>query len=143
MINMKRLGFGIPLLAAALTFGVDADSLTAQEARHAMHSHTGVAVLNESHRDLRVFAFTGTAEDRVLLGWVGGEELEYFQVPEEARTDRGTYRIAVQPVTPSPQIGVDASPHPLEVTPTLSPDPLETVRVVVDDEFDLSITVVR
>lgn len=143
MIDMKRSGFGIPLLAAVLTFGAHADSTSAQSAQHAMHAHSGVAVLNESHSELRVFAFTGTEKERVLLGWVGGEELEYFPVPDEARSDGGTYRIAVQPVTPLPQLGVDASPHPMEVTPTLSPDPLETVRVIVDDDFALSITVVR
>lgn len=99
----------------------------------------GVAVLNDSNDEVRVFAFRGDVEDRVLLGWVGGGELEYFSVPRSLRRDDGSYRIAVQPILPLPQIGVPASPHPVDVTPVLTPSPEETVRIVVDANRALSV----
>ena len=68
--------------------------------------------------------------------------MEYFSVPDSLRSDDGSYRIAVQPILPLPQIGVPASPHPVEVTPTLSPSPVETVRIVVDANRALSVDMV-
>jgi hypothetical protein len=98
----------------------------------------GVAVFNESMHQLRVYAYPADQEDRVLLGWIGSDELEYFHVPEKAQTEGGWYRIAVQQVTPLPQIGVPAEPHPLLETPMLEPEPWETVRVVVEEDMNLS-----
>jgi len=98
----------------------------------------GVAVFNESAHQLRVYAYPTDRDDRVLLGWIGSDELEYFHVPEKAQTEGGWYRVAVQQVTPLPQIGVSAEPHPLYETPMLEPEPWETVRVVVEENMNLS-----
>ncbi len=139
MIKMKRLGFGIPLVTALMAFLVAPDAAQAQLPGEAM----GVAVMNESNREVRVFAYHGSADERVMLGWVGGQELEYFSVPERARTSAGSYQLAVQPITPLPQIGVEAEPHPLETTPSLNPGPAETVRVVVTPDMDLVHRIIR
>jgi len=98
----------------------------------------GVAAYNESSHQLRVYAYPADQDDRVLLGSIGSEELEYFHVPEKAQTEGGWYRVAVQQVTPLPQIGVPAAPHPLYETPMLEPEPWETVRVVVEENMNLS-----
>ena len=139
MIEAKRFRLGMTLLTAMVSFLAAPDAAEAQSAGESM----GVAVLNDSNREVRVFAFPGTGEDRVMLGWVGGQELEYFSVPDHARTSAGSYQLAVQPITPLPQIGVEAAPHPMETTPWLNPGPAETVRVVVLDDMELMHRIVR
>ena len=139
MIKTNSFRFGMPLVAALVAVLMSADTVQAQSMDEAM----GVAVMNDSNREVRVFAYHGTGDERVMLGWVGGEELEYFAVPERARTSTGSYQIAVQPITPLPQIGVEAEPHPMETTPSLNPGPLETVRLVVTDDMELIHRIVR
>lgn len=128
----------LPLVAVLVALAASVETLAAQAANEAM----GVAVLNDSNGEVRVFAYQDDVEERTLLGWVGGGELEYFAVPDDVRGQNGSYRIAIQAILPLPQIGVSASPHPLQVTPTLSPAPQETVRIVVDGNMELSVDMV-
>ena len=125
MIKTKRFRFGMTLMTALMGFLLGPDTADAQSVAESM----GVAVMNDSNREVRVFAYSGAGEDHVMLGWVGGQELEYFSVPDRARTSAGSYQLAVQPITPLPQLGVEAEPHPLETTPSLNPGPAETVRL--------------
>jgi hypothetical protein len=122
-------------LMGAVTFAV---AMPASAQRMDDADDPGVAVYNDSMHQLRVYAYPADQEDRVLLGWIGSDELEYFHVPEKAQTEGGWYRIAVQQVTPMPQIGVPADPYPILETPMLEPEPWETVRVVVEENMDLS-----
>ena len=109
-----------------------------------MEVDDGVAVMNESLHELRVFAYAPDAEDgeRSLLGWVGNDELEFYSVPEDVKVS-GMYRIAVQQITPQPQIGVSAEANPVYSSTVLAPAPGETVRITVSEEMDLSEVVVR
>ena len=139
MSTVRRFRLG--LLAALVALLVAADVGVAQTATDA-----GLAIVNNAQEPVKVYAFGENEEDRILLGWVGGTELEYFQIPSEARTSQGTFRVAIQGIIPLPQIGVPAEPYPLEVTGTLSPAAEETVRVVVEEEgeaLQLSYDMVR
>ena len=138
MIKTNRFRFGTTLLTALMAFLVAPGAVDAQSAAESM----GVAVMNDSNREVRVFAY-GAGDEHVMLGWVGGQELEYFAVPDRARTSTGSYQLAVQPITPLPQIGVEAEPHPLETTPALNPEPTETVRLVVTSDMELVHRIIR
>jgi hypothetical protein len=133
MNNLKRHLVGIPLVAALFALFAAADVASAQ-----FLDRPGVVLVNESNQEVRVYAYAQDPADRVLLGWIGGQELEYFPVPDEARTELGHYTIGVQQITPLPQIGVSATPHPMETTPMLDPGVDGTVRVVLDGNFELT-----
>lgn len=134
--RMKVSVAGMALFALVATAVPVSGQATADDA--------GVVVLNESMHELRVYAYDATENDeRVLLGWVGDDELEFFDVPETAMSSSGEYRIGVQQVTPLPQIGVPATPHPMLASSVLSPNEDETVRITVSHDMTLSEVVVR
>lgn len=137
MSKTRRRQIGIPLFVLFALFAA-ADLGSAQT----MDERPGGVVVNESNQEVRVYAFPQNVDDRVLLGWVGGAELDYFPVPAEARTSQGTFRMAVQQITPLPQIGISATPHPLNVTPTIDAGVDGTARVVLDRNFEMTTTIV-
>lgn len=97
----------------------------------------GVAFVNESTHEVRVYAFHQDEEEREFIGWVGGDEVEFLAIPDEAMGPDGTFHIAVQRILPLPQLGVPATPHPLHPTTPLRPEPGETVRVVLQEDMGL------
>jgi hypothetical protein len=102
-----------------------------------------VVVVNESSHILKVFAFEAAEEERELLGWVGHDEIEFFQVPTDQVSRDGEFRIAVQQASPLPQLGVPDATNPVYSTPVVAPDEGSTVRVTVDPELSMSQAVVR
>jgi hypothetical protein len=139
MTLLKKMQLSVAILGAVLAIGMP-DPAAAQS----MSSDDGVAVMNESLHELRVFAYAPDAEEgeRSLLGWVGHDELEFYTVPDEVKAS-GMYRIGVQEITPQPQIGVSAEANPVYSSNVLSPEPGETVRITVSEDMDLSEVVVR
>jgi len=136
--------FSIPLRAATVALASLFALGTAQPASGQQASDPGVAVFNESLHELRVFVYDSGADEseRELLGWVGHDELEFFRVPTDIAAD-GKYHVAVQEVTPLPQLGVSAEANPVYASSMLTPEPHETVRITVSPEMDLSEVVVR
>ena len=126
----------LPALVAAF-LAVGAGDAAAQAHAHEM----GVAVNNDYRQVLKVYAVDADGE-RHLLGMVGNDDFEWFRVPAESM-DGGGYRIGVQAVTPLPQLGVPADPHPFVVTPLLTPGDGELVQINVSSELDLSTATVR
>lgn len=130
MIRTATAGAALLFSALAVT---SPTPVTAQE----METDAHVTFVNESLEEVRVFAFSDNIQDRTMVGWVGGNEVEYIRIPEEARDNDGTFRIAVQKVLPLPQLGVPATPHPLIPTPALDPEPVTDLRIVLDDQMGL------
>ena len=128
---------------AALLFGAFAVTVPTPVSAQEMDMPTYVTFVNESFEEVRVFAFADDIDERTMVGWVGGEEVEYLRIPDEAMREDGTFRIAAQKVLPLPQLGVPATPHPLIPTTTLDPEPASWIRIVLDDQMGLRFTEVH
>lgn len=98
----------------------------------------GVAFVNQSNQEVRVYAFHQDEEEREFIGWVGGEEVEFLRIPSGVVGPDGTFHVAVQRILPLPQLGVPATPHPLHPTTPLQPEPGEIVRVVLHEDMGLT-----
>jgi hypothetical protein len=125
-IRLPRVLAGTLVLAAA-TFG------TAQA--QSMEPHD-VLITNDHLHVHQVFVIDAEGE-RHVLGFVGHDETESFDVPSKYEM-MGPYRIALQQYLPHPGIGVPASAFPYKVTPSLDPQPDEVVTIVVGQDATLS-----
>jgi hypothetical protein len=102
----------------------------------AQSSEQDVAIWNDHLHVHQVYVFDSQGEQH-LLGFVGHDELEYFDVPDDVEA-MGPYRIAVRQHLPLPQLGVPAIEHPLKMSPVLSPLAGQMVSIIVGDEAFLS-----
>jgi hypothetical protein len=133
------------LLHAGLLAGALA-ALSASAAPVAAQSYIenpDVAVQNSSIHELRVYAYAQNPSDRVLLGRIGANEIRFYRVPSEIRMTDGDYHVAVQEISPEPQLGVPAEQYPLLATPELSQRVGQTVRVEVPEDMALATAVVQ
>jgi hypothetical protein len=127
-----------PLTAAMLALVLAMLSLPSSGAAQSPPDQPGVAMVNESNQEVRVYAFHDAEEERIIIGWLGGGDTDYFQIPDAAISPDGRFRVAVQRILPLPQIGVPATPHPIIPSPMLSPAPNETARLVLDGNMTLT-----
>jgi len=125
------------LLVALTGIGATAEDATAQR----VPADPGVAVYNESMHQVRVYAYDDAEDDRVLLGWVGSGELEFYSVPAEARTRLGHYHLAVQQASPMPQIGVSVESHPVLGTPLMSSTFISRITRRLEDALSPTATI--
>ena len=125
MLNgITRAFAGALILAASAVGGAAAQGVDEQD----------VAILNDHMHVHKVFVFDAEGDSHVL-GFVGHDELEYFDVPDEIEA-MGPYRIALQQYLPLPQLGVPADPFPMKLTPVLGPG--EAVSIIVGNDNALS-----
>ena len=95
-----------------------------------------VAILNDHLHVHKVLVFDAEGESHVL-GFVGHDQMKYFDVPEEIEA-MGAYRIALQQYLPLPGLGVPADAPPYKMTHTLSPLDGEMVSIIVGTDTSLS-----
>lgn len=127
MLNgITRAFAGALILAASAFGGAAAQGFDEQD----------VAILNDHMHVHKVFVFDAEGDSHVL-GFVGHDELEYFDVPDEIEA-MGPYRIALQQYLPLPGLGVPVDAGPYKMTHTLSPLDGEMVSIVVGPETSLS-----
>jgi hypothetical protein len=100
-----------------------------------------VAINNESPHQVRAYVYHDDNGDRTLLGWIGATSLEFYRVPPEAMTEDGTFHVAIQQLTPLPQLGVPSTYEFLH-SGRLELEPHETARITVTPLLELETVVV-
>jgi hypothetical protein len=100
-----------------------------------------VAIHNESPHQVRAYAYHDDDGEPTLLGWIGASALEFYRIPSEAVSEHGTFHIAIQQITPLPQLGVPSTYEFLH-TGQLELEPHETARITVSPLLELETVVI-
>ena len=124
--KISRALSGALILVAAAFGGASAQDVEEQD----------VAIMNDHLHVHKVLVFDAEGESHVL-GFVGHDDLDYFDVPDEIEA-MGPYRIALQQYHPLPGLGVPADAPPYKMTPPLWPTEVEMISILVGSETVLS-----
>ena len=125
------------VLAPALIFIGSIETASAQTPSDGPY----VAINNESPHQVRAYAYHDDNGDRTLLGWIGASSLEFYRVPPEAMSEDGTFNVAIQQITPLPQLGVPATYEFLH-SGRLNLEPHQTARITLSPLLELEAVVV-
>lgn len=117
------------LVALASAFAGDAQAQSVEP--------VDVTVYNDHLHVHRVLVFDAEG-DRHMLGYVGHEDTEHFDIPAEVEA-KGPYTVALQQFLPLPGIGVPVDPYPMKVTQPMQLRFGEMVSIVNGSEPYLSI----